>query len=118
MVRRLSLELERSVSTPAHIDDRTCCLRVVPGSSDVDNQWPWETAECRAEVGGGSSSDDGRDNITRFERRASSQVCATTSDDCEIAVSAINSPARVGQVYALEGTLGLFANVGGMTECG
>jgi len=117
MVRRLSLELERSVSTPA-IQDREVCQLVVPGSGDVDNQWPWETAECRAEVGGGSSSDDSRDNITRFERRASSQVCATTSDDCEIAVSAINSPARVGQVYVLEGTLGLFTNVGGSPECG
>jgi hypothetical protein len=91
MVRQLSLELERSVSTPAHLYGRTCCQRVVPGSSDVDNQWPWETAECRAEVGGGSSSDDSRDNITRFERRASSQVRATTSDDCEIAVQRLST---------------------------
>ena len=102
-----------------HMQGRTCCWRVVPGSGDVDNQWPWETAECRAEVGGGRSSDDSRDNRTRFERRASSQVCVTTSDnDCEIAVSAINSPALAGQVNGLEETLGLFANVGGMTECG
>jgi hypothetical protein len=108
----------RDPSRRRHGSGRTCCLRVAPGSNDVDNQWPWETAECRAEVGGGSSSDDSRDNITRFERRASSQVCVTTSDDCEIAVSAINSPARVGQVYGLEGTLGWFANVGGVTECG
>ena len=57
----------------------------VPGSHDVDNQRPWETAKCRAEVGGGSSSDDDRDNITRFERRTSSQVCEATSDDPGIA---------------------------------
>ncbi len=61
------------------------CQPAVPGSHDVDNQWPWETAKCRAEVGGGSSSDDSRDNITRFERRASSQVCEATSDDRGIA---------------------------------
>jgi hypothetical protein len=48
---------------------------VVPGSIDTDNQRTWETAKCRAEVGGGRSSDDDRDNITRPERRASSQVC-------------------------------------------
>ena len=57
----------------------------VPGSHDVDIQRPWETAKCRAEVGGGSSSDDDRDNITRFERRTSSQVCEATSDDPGIA---------------------------------
>ena len=61
------------------------CQPPVPGSHDVDNQRPWETAKCRAEVGGGSSSDDDRDNITRFERRASSQVCEATSDDRGIA---------------------------------
>ena len=41
----------------------------VPASHDVDNQRPWETAKCRAEVRGGSSSDDDRDDRTRFERR-------------------------------------------------
>ena len=59
---------------------------VVPGSIDTDNQRTWETVKCRAEVGGGRSSDDDRDNITRSERRASSQVCEVTSDDCGIAV--------------------------------
>ena len=66
------------------------CQPSVPGSHDVDNQWPWETAKCRAEVGGGSSSDDSQDNITRFERRASSQVCEATSDDRGIAQWAIH----------------------------
>ena len=69
----------------------------VPGSHDVDNQWPWETAKCRAEVGGGSSSDDSRDNITRFERRASSQVCEATSDDRGIAQWAIHPLAPRGR---------------------
>ena len=70
----------------------------VPGSHDVDNQRPWETAKCRAEVGGGSSSDDSRDNITRFERRASSQVCEATSDDRGIAQGlSTHSPLGAGQ---------------------
>jgi hypothetical protein len=75
----------------------TGCQPAVPGSHDVDNQWPWETAKCRAEVGGGSSSDDDRDNITRFERRASSQVCQATSDDCGIAHWAIHPLALRGR---------------------
>ena len=58
---------------------------VVPGSIDTDNQRTWETVKCRAEVGGGRSSDDDRDNITRSERRASSQVCDVSSDDRGIA---------------------------------
>ena len=49
------------------------CCPVVPGG-DVTDKPEGETVVCRAEVGGGSSSDDGRDNITRPERRASSQV--------------------------------------------
>ena len=72
--------------------------RVVPGSIDTDNQRTWETVKCRAEVGGGRSSDDDRDNITRSERRASSQVCEPTSDDRGIAFRAINPPALGGAV--------------------
>ncbi len=74
---------------------------VVPGSIDTDNQRTWETVKCRAEVGGGRSSDDDRDNITRSERRASSQVCEATSDDRGIACRAINPPALGGAVYEL-----------------
>ena len=65
---------------------------VVPGSIDTDNQRTWETVKCRAEVGGGRSSDDDRDNITRSERRASSQVCEATSDDRGIAVGLSTHP--------------------------
>jgi len=67
----------------------------------TDNQRTWETATCRAEVGGGRSSDDDRDNITRSERRASSQVCEVTSDDRGIACRASNPPAFGGAVYEL-----------------
>ena len=77
------------------------CPPAMPGSNDVDNQWPWETAKCRAEVGGGSSSEDDWDNITRSERRASSQVCEATNDDRGIAFRAINPPALSGAVYEL-----------------
>jgi hypothetical protein len=74
---------------------------VAPGSIDTDNQRTWETVKCRAEVGGGRSSADDRDNITRSERRASSQVCEVTSDDRGIASRAINPPALGGAVYEL-----------------
>jgi len=57
----------------------------VSDSIDTDNQRTCETVKGRAEVGGGRSSDDDRDNITRSERRASSQVCEATSDDRGIA---------------------------------
>jgi hypothetical protein len=100
MVRRVSLELERSVSTPG-IERPRAASPVVPGSIDTDNQRTWETAKCRAAVGGGRSSDDDRDNITRSERRASSQVCEVTSDDRGIASIAINPPAFGGAVYEL-----------------
>ena len=100
MVRRVSLELERSVSTPG-TEKTTGRQPVVPGSIDTDNQRPWETVKCRAEVGGGRSSDDDRDNRTRSERRASSQVRAATSDDRGIACSAIHPPALGGAVYEL-----------------
>ena len=93
-------------------------LLVVPGSIDTDNQRPWETVTCRAEVGGGRSSDDDRDNITRSERRASSQVCEATSDDRGIACSATYPPALGGAVYELGATLGSPANAVGMAECG
>ena len=61
MVRRLSLELERSSSAPV-LRGREASLSITgdPG------KWPGG----REEVGGGRSSDDGRDNITRPERRA------------------------------------------------
>ena len=74
---------------------------VVPGSIDTDNQRTWETVKGRAEVGGGRSSDDERDNITRSERRASSQVRESTSDDRGIARRATNPPALGGAVYEL-----------------
>ena len=89
----------------------------VPGSHDVDNQRPWETAKCRTEVGGGSSSDDDRDNITRFERRASSQVCEATSDDRGIVQRAIPPTRPTGQVNGLGVTLGSSANARGTAEC-
>ena len=88
-----------------------------PGSHDVDNQRPWETAKCRAEVGGGSSSDDDRDNITRFERRASSQVCEATSDDRGIA-RGLSTHWLLEQVNGLGVTLGSSANARGTAECG
>ena len=59
MVRRVSLELERSSSA------RICG----PGSSPVYNR-SREMPGSREEVGGGRSSADGRDNTTRSERRA------------------------------------------------
>ena len=96
----------------------TGCQLVVPGSIDTDNQRTWETVKGRAEVGGGRSSDDDRDNITRSERRASSQVCDVTSDDRGIARRAINPPALGGAVYELRATLGSPANAVGMAECG
>ena len=74
---------------------------MVPGSIDTDNQRTWETVKCRAEVGGGRSSDDDRDNITRSERRASSQVCDVSSDDRGIASGATYPPAVGGAVYEL-----------------
>ena len=89
---------------------------VVPGSIDTDNQRTWETVKCRAEVGGGRSSDDDRDNITRSERRASSQVCEVTSDECGIA-ERLSTHSPLGQVYELEATLGSPANAGGTAEC-
>jgi hypothetical protein len=52
------MELERSYSAPGD-----------PGSSVAYNRRPREVAASREEVGGGHSSDDGRDNITRPERR-------------------------------------------------
>ena len=91
---------------------------MVPGSIDTDNQRTWETVQCRTEVGRGRSSDDDRDNMTRSERRASSQVCEVTSDDRGIASRAINSPADEGAVYELGATLGSPANAVGMAECG
>ena len=61
MVRRLARELERSSSAPG--------LR--PGKHGAAyNRRNREVAASREEVGGGRSSDDGRDNITRPERRA------------------------------------------------
>ena len=68
---------------------------------DSDNQRTWETVKCRAEVGGGRSSDDDRNNITRSERMASSQVCEATSDYRGIASRAINPAALGGAVYEL-----------------
>ena len=50
------------------------CHPAVPGRGDAYKQRPCEVAERRAEVGGGHSSEEGRDNITRPERMASSQV--------------------------------------------
>ena len=91
---------------------------VVSDSIDTDNQRTCETVKGRAEVGGGHSSDDERDNITRPERRASSQVGEATSDDRGIACSAINPPALGGAVYELGATLGSPANAVGMAECG
>ena len=96
----------------------TGCQPAVPGSHDVDNQRPWETAKCRAEVGGGSSSDDSRDNITRFERRASSQVCEATRDDRGIAQGLSTHSLLREQVNGLGATLGSFANARGTAECG
>ncbi len=90
----------------------------VPGSHDVDDQRPWETAKCRAEVGGGGSSDDDRDNITRFERRASSQVCEATSDDPGIVPKDYPPTRSSGQVNGLGATLGSPANARGTAECG
>ena len=90
---------------------------MIPGSIDTDNQRPWETVKCRAEVGGGRSSDDDRDNITRSERRASSQVCDLTSDDRGIARWAIDPPAFGGAVYALRAALGSTANAVDIAEC-
>ena len=98
MARRVSLELERSV-TPGKQDDESPARGA--RSIDTDNQRPWETVKCRAEVGGGRSSDDDRDNRTRSERRAFSQVRAATSDDRGIACSAIHPPALGGAVYEL-----------------
>ena len=60
MARRVSSELERSSSAP---DLRS-------ESRPVYNRRSREVPGCREEVGGGRSSDDGRDNTTRFERRA------------------------------------------------
>jgi hypothetical protein len=117
MVRRVSSELERSVSAPASTK-AAGRHPAVPGSHDVDNQGAWETAKFRAEVGGGRSSDDGRDNITRPEQRASSQVCEATSDDRGIARRAMNPSAIGGQVYELQATLGSSANARGRAECG
>ena len=90
---------------------------MVPGSIDTDNQRTWETVKCRAEVGGGRSDDD-PDNISRSERRASSQVCDVSSDDRGIARRASNPPALGGAVYELGATLGSPANAVGMAECG
>ncbi len=56
------------------------CCPMVPGGDVIDKP-RGETVGCRAEVGGGSSSGDGRDNITRPERRASSQVCRQSEDE-------------------------------------
>ena len=47
---------------------------MAPGNDDTYKQL-CEVVERRAEVGGGSSSDDDGVNITPFERRASSRVC-------------------------------------------
>jgi len=60
MVRRLSLELERSSSAPDLRSEK----------SPVYNREPREVPGRREEVGGGRISDDGRDNTTRPERRA------------------------------------------------
>ena len=117
MVTRLSSELERSVSAPDK-DRPSACQQVVPGSIGIHNQRTWEMMTCRAEVGGGHSSDDERDNRTRPERRASSRVCAVASDDSGIARRAINPPAFGGAVYELGATRGSPANAVGRAECG
>jgi hypothetical protein len=59
--RRLAWELERPSSAPS--------LRGT-GSVPAYNRRPREVAGGREGVGGGRSSDDGRDNTTRPERRA------------------------------------------------
>ena len=73
MVRGLSSELERSVSTrkrDGHRGAARWCPELAPSISPQG-----EVVACRAEVGGGRSSGDGGDNTTLPERRASSRVC-------------------------------------------
>ncbi len=60
---QFSMERERSVSAPA---SRAPGLPAwgAPGSGETYNRQTREVVECRAEVGGGHSSDDRQDNIT------------------------------------------------------
>ena len=71
---QFGMEREKSVSAPA-LTVPGLPAWDAPGSGETYNRHNREVVERRAEVGGGHSSDDGRDNITRPERRTSSQVC-------------------------------------------
>ena len=59
---QLSTERERSVSAPASRPQ--AATLGAPGSGETYNRQHREGVECRAEVGGGRSSDDRQDNTT------------------------------------------------------
>src|SRR6266542_3057088 len=99
-VRRLSWELGRPSSA-----------RVLrgPGSVSAYKRWSREVAGGREGVGGGRSSDDGRDNTTRPERRApASPVHGRTgrgSGECPMRARSTSKAERLEKSRALQRVL-------------
>lgn len=60
----------------------------MPGSAAAYNRTPRGVVASREEVGGGHSSDDGRDNITRSERRAPASSMCVLGGGASVSASA------------------------------
>ena len=109
-------EQERSVSTPVSTRPQPATLRC-PAAIEPITGGSREPGRCRAEVGGGSISDDRRGQHNPPQRRASSQARLASRErpwDCR---KASHPSADGGQVHERHARLGLLANTGGSVEC-
>ncbi len=104
----------RDPSRPGNTTWPSGCRPMVPGGGAAYKP-TGEGVACRAEVGGGSSSDDGWDNTTWSERRASSQVCSVVEDRVAGLPFGLSTRLVCSENRHVE--LGSSVNAGGSAEC-